>query len=150
MRGEFRSRVIRGGLMEEDGELWDSEGQLVAMSRQLALLLPEFEPAERPVEPEREGRIALDHGAARDRHHLAAALAVAPPQHRLAIGHQVVGLVDDDEGELLLGLGLARPLEELHQRAEPEQLGLEIGRRDVLHLGERSKSIGLVRGGASS
>jgi len=67
------------------------------------------ESAERPVEPEREGRIALDHRAARDRHHLAAALAVAPPQHRLAIGHQVVGLVDDDEGELLLGLGLARP-----------------------------------------
>lgn len=37
IRCQFTSRVVQGGYWEEDGELWDSNGTCVAMSRQLAL-----------------------------------------------------------------------------------------------------------------
>jgi acyl-CoA thioesterase len=38
LRCAFRSRFIHGGLLDEEGEMWDSSGALVAQSRQLALV----------------------------------------------------------------------------------------------------------------
>ena len=37
LRCRFTTRFISGGMMEEDGEVWDVTGRLVAQSRQLAL-----------------------------------------------------------------------------------------------------------------
>jgi acyl-coenzyme A thioesterase PaaI-like protein len=38
LRCSFRSRFVHDGLLDEDGEIWDSAGVLVAQSRQLALV----------------------------------------------------------------------------------------------------------------
>ena len=37
--GRFRSRYVRDGFFEEDGELWSADGTLLAQSRQLGLLI---------------------------------------------------------------------------------------------------------------
>ncbi|MFL6203808.1 MAG: thioesterase family protein [Acidimicrobiales bacterium] len=38
LRCAFTTRFVTGGFLEEDGEVWDSTGTLVAQSRQLALI----------------------------------------------------------------------------------------------------------------
>jgi len=38
LRCRFRTRMLERGLMDEGGEIWDSAGRLVAMSRQMAKL----------------------------------------------------------------------------------------------------------------
>ena len=38
LRCVFRSRFIQGGLIEEDGEIWDGSDRLVAQSRQISLM----------------------------------------------------------------------------------------------------------------
>ena len=38
LRCKFSTRFMTGGVLEEDGEIWDSNGKLVALSRQLALM----------------------------------------------------------------------------------------------------------------
>ena len=38
LRCKFSTRFITGGVLEEDGEIWDKSGRLVALSRQLALM----------------------------------------------------------------------------------------------------------------
>lgn len=38
LRCSFTTRFITGGFLEEDGEIWDESGRLVAQSRQLALI----------------------------------------------------------------------------------------------------------------
>jgi acyl-CoA thioesterase len=35
----FRTRLVRDGFFEEDGQLWAPDGTLVAQSRQLGLLI---------------------------------------------------------------------------------------------------------------
>ncbi len=38
VQGRFRTRVTSGSFLDEDGDLWDSDGRLVATTRQLGLI----------------------------------------------------------------------------------------------------------------
>lgn len=40
LRHRFATRAIAGGIMDEDGELWTADGELIALSRQTALPAP--------------------------------------------------------------------------------------------------------------
>ena len=44
LQAAIRSRALLGGLIEEDAEVWDEDGRLVAMSRQLAQVVPDPRP----------------------------------------------------------------------------------------------------------
>jgi hypothetical protein len=41
LRIQVSNRTLSGGYLEEDAEVWDSEGRLVALSRQLARATPQ-------------------------------------------------------------------------------------------------------------
>ncbi|MFO7930719.1 MAG: thioesterase family protein [Desulfosalsimonas sp.] len=41
LKGRFRTRFINCGILEEDGELWDENNELVAVSRQIARFSPQ-------------------------------------------------------------------------------------------------------------
>ncbi|GAC1354928.1 MAG: thioesterase family protein [Acidimicrobiales bacterium] len=43
LRARLRTRSVVGGLLDEDGELWDGAGRLVARFRQMAMLIPRNE-----------------------------------------------------------------------------------------------------------
>jgi acyl-CoA thioesterase len=47
--GRFRNRMVRDGFFDEDGELWTPDGQLIAQSRQLALLIEAKAPGPEPT-----------------------------------------------------------------------------------------------------
>lgn len=36
LKGSFQTRFITGGILEEDGQVWDASGNLIAISRQIA------------------------------------------------------------------------------------------------------------------
>lgn len=40
LRARLRTRSVVGGLLDEDGELWDVAGRLIARFRQMAMLIP--------------------------------------------------------------------------------------------------------------
>ena len=105
-------RFVHGGLFEEDGEVWDRAGTLVALSRQLAL---DPRPARLSVQPEpqrpagRSGAVARA-GDARSRRRSGAGDADRGHRRRGAADDRLRALAEDhDRPAVAAGVRSSRP-----------------------------------------